>query len=64
MDPTQRRYLDTRQAAAYLGLSPSTLTRMRAEREGPRYVKAGHRVLYDLADLNRWMEERKRPTPE
>ena len=54
------RYLDTRHAADYLGISPSTLNRMRVTGEGPRYAKAGRRVIYDPEDLNAWVEERKR----
>ena len=57
---TMRCYLDTRQAAAYLGLSPSTLNRMRVSGDGPRYSKVGRRVIYDVADLDHWMDERKR----
>ena len=33
---------------------------MRVSGEGPRYVKAGRRVIYDVRDLDAWMEERKR----
>ena len=43
------RYLDTRQAAGYLGIGASTLNRMRVSGEGPRYSKLGRRVVYDLA---------------
>ncbi len=54
------RYLDTRQAAGYLGIGASTLNRMRVSGEGPRYSKLGRRVVYDPADLDSWVEERKR----
>lgn len=48
-------------AAAYLGLSASTLAKMRLRGDGPRYAKAGARiVLYDLSDLENWVEARKR----
>ena len=82
MSSTGQRYLDTRQAAAYLGLSPKTLhdrvhsgryralpsrqaaaylglIKMRITGEGPRYAKVGRRVIYDMADLDAWVEERK-----
>ena len=59
IDPLPR-YLDTVQAASYLGLSPSTLSRMRVTGGGPRYSKAGRRVIYDVRDLDTWVEERKR----
>ena len=57
---TWPRYLDTGQAGEYLGISPSTLNRMRVTGEGPRYSKAGRRVIYDIEDLDAWVEERKR----
>lgn len=58
-DPAPR-YLDTSQAARYLGISPKTLMRMRVTGDGPRYAKAGRRVIYDRFDLDGWVEERKR----
>ena len=57
---TLPRYLDTGQAGEYLGISPSTLNRMRVTGEGPRYSKAGRRVIYDIEDLDAWVEKRKR----
>lgn len=48
-------------AAKFLGLSASTLAKMRLKGNGPRYAKLGDRaVLYDTADLLRWVEDRKR----
>lgn len=48
-------------AAEYLGLSASTLAKMRLRGDGPIYMKAGRRVvLYDAADLDAWLETRKR----
>ena len=55
-----RRYLDTGAAAAYVGLSPDTLNRMRVEGAGPRYAKLGRRVVYALHRLDLWMEARER----
>ena len=60
MSLAEPRYLDTVHAAEYLGLSPSTLARMRVTGEGPRYSKAGRRVIYDIRDLDKWVERRKR----
>jgi len=57
---TEPRYLNTRQSADYVGLSPSTLNRMRVTGEGPRYAKAGRRVLYERVDLEAWINARKR----
>jgi excisionase family DNA binding protein len=47
------------EAATYVGLSASTLNQMRSEGRGPRYIKLGSRVVYDSADLDRWMEQHK-----
>ena len=54
------RYLDTKQAAAYVGLSVKTLEKLRVTGRGPRYAKAGRRVIYDRRDLDRWVAARKR----
>ena len=54
------RYMDTKAAADYLGLSPSTLNRMRVTGDGPRYSKLGRRMIYDVRDLDSWIEGRKR----
>lgn len=55
-----RRYLNAEEAAAYLGLSGKTLARMRIEGSGPRYSKARRRVIYDVGELDVWVERRKR----
>ncbi len=48
-------------AADFLGLSASTLAKMRLRGDGPIYSKAGPRVVvYDLADLESWLTARKR----
>ena len=54
------RYLGPEEAGAYLGLSPKTLQRMRVTGEGPPYVKARRRVIYDRLDLDDWTAKRKR----
>jgi predicted DNA-binding transcriptional regulator AlpA len=55
------RRLRAPEAADYLGLSPSTLAKMRLRGDGPRYAKAGPRiVVYDVADLDIWLTARKR----
>ena len=47
-------------AADYLGLTESTIAKWRMTGRGPRYIKAGARVLYDRADLDAWLETSKR----
>ena len=53
------RYLDTREAAAWLGLSPKTLERYRVSGEGPPFQRLT-RVRYLLADLEAWTSARRR----
>ena len=53
--------LRVREAAARLGLSKSTLDKMRCEGRGPRYVKITSKLVgYDPADLDSYAEGRKR----
>ncbi len=61
MEFTPTRKLRAPAAAEYLGLSTSTLAKMRLRGDGPVYAKAGPRVVvYDLADLESWLAARKR----
>jgi excisionase family DNA binding protein len=49
---------DETTAARLLGSSPSTLEKDRATGHlGIPFVRAGRRVLYRLADLERWLEQ-------
>jgi hypothetical protein len=41
-------------AANFLDNSERTLQRWRALKEGPRYVRVGHRVYYPKNDLIKW----------
>lgn len=54
-----RRWLRVRDAANHLGMGVSTLNKMRLTGGGPRFAKHSSIVLYDRADLDRWLEERK-----
>lgn len=56
------RYLPTRDAARYLGLSPRTLEKHRCVGTGPTYHQIGGAVRYLLTDLDAWAERgRRRP---
>jgi len=57
-----RKYLTTKQAAEYLGLSPRTLERMRRNGGGPVYRKHGRHVLYHINDLDAWSRARAQQT--
>lgn len=60
--------LSTRDAAAYLSVSPETLERWRrldpTSTRFPRFLRLGDeqnsRVRYSIADLDRWLEKRRR----
>lgn len=47
-------------AASYCGLSASTLNKYRVTGEGPVFHKLGRAVLYDICDLDIWLESCKR----
>ncbi len=55
------RRLRVPEAATYVGLSSSTLAKMRLRGDGPVYSKAGPRiVVYDVRDLDAWLAARRR----
>lgn len=49
-----------KEAAEYVGLSKSSLDKLRCFGGGPRYFKLGRAVVYATADLDIWMAERAR----
>jgi excisionase family DNA binding protein len=53
-------YMDTKQTAEALGVSPRTLEGWRQTGEGPKFAKVGRRVLYDPEDVNAWLDASKR----
>jgi len=56
MSTEYRLVLAAPQAAARLGLSTSTLAKMRLSRTGPQYSKLGRRVVYQADDLEAWVK--------
>jgi predicted DNA-binding transcriptional regulator AlpA len=52
------RWLRARDAAAVLGVAVGTLADWRCEGKGPPFKRLGRAVVYDLAALNAWMEQR------
>ena len=54
------KYLNTRKAAAELGLSTRTLDRYRVSGDGPVFLKFGGRVRYLREDLDEWARTRRR----
>ena len=57
---TQRRMLRVTEAATFLGLSASFLNKLRCSGGGPAFRKIGRAVLYDPADLENWLADRRR----
>ena len=51
--------LTVRDAADHLGLSISTLDKLRCTGTGPVYFKLGRAVRYDLQDLDDWLAFRR-----
>lgn len=47
-------------AAEHIGLSVSTLNKLRVFGGGPVFLKLGRRVKYDVADLDAWLASRRR----
>ena len=56
----ETNYLNTRQAAEWLGLSMRTLHRYRVSGRGPVFHRFGGRVRYLRADLDAWAASRRR----
>lgn len=52
------RYLTNDEAAEHLRLSPRTLEKQRVIGGGPRFRKFGRRVMYAVADLDAWADQR------
>lgn len=51
--------LTPKQAARYVGISEATLRLWRAEGRGPRYFRAGQKLVrYRRIDLDQWIQSR------
>jgi predicted DNA-binding transcriptional regulator AlpA len=50
-----------KQAAEYLGVSKSLLDKLRMGSDGPRFFRLGRAVIYNTADLDSWLAERRVP---
>ena len=58
-------FLNTAQAAFYVGLSRRTLEKMRLTGAGPRFRKHGRYVRYHIDDLDAWsLGERRDSTSD
>ena len=52
--------LNVAEAARRLGLSVSTLNKLRVFGGGPVFLKLGRRVAYDPSDLEEWLASKRR----
>lgn len=52
------KVISTKTAARYVGLSASTLAKLRLSGNGPIYCKLGRRVVYRPTDLENWLQSR------
>jgi predicted DNA-binding transcriptional regulator AlpA len=57
---SKKRLIISRDAAAFIGLAPQTLAKLRVTGGSPQYFKIGRQVLYDQADLDSWLSVRRR----
>lgn len=59
----EKTVLSNDEAAALIGIAPSTLKLYRHLGRGPRFIKLGESknagVVYERADIEAWKEERK-----
>ena len=60
MKQFQHPRMPSRAAAEYVGVTDSTMAKWRMSGRGPKFIKAGSRVIYDRADLDEWLNRRKR----
>ena len=58
MEDELTEYLTQDQVADLLHISKRTLERMRHEGSGPKYCKAGRRVLFTRQAIDEWLEGR------
>ena len=56
---TNKKLLNTREAAKYLGLAEQTLHNYRFNRKPPSYIKLSRRILYELAELDKFIESNR-----
>ena len=62
---TQQRLITEREAARYIGMSPSFLAKSRMNgtlprhTPGPPFLKIGRSVRYDVRELDAWLDEHR-----
>jgi predicted DNA-binding transcriptional regulator AlpA len=56
--PEMPKVVTAKTAAQIVGLSESTLAKLRLNGNGPMYCKLGRRVVYRPLDLELWLQSR------
>ena len=56
---SDKPFLNTVEAAAWLRLTKNTLEKMRVQGRGPAYRKHGRYVRYHIEDLGEWLDAKK-----
>lgn len=51
--------LETAEAAVYVGSTKKTLEKYRVVGGGPRFMKLGRKVVYQVSDLDAWSDARR-----
>jgi predicted DNA-binding transcriptional regulator AlpA len=59
MNREKKTYLSSKRVSEMLGIAPQTNVNWRNLGRGPRYVKIGRLVRYDLDDVLAFLEDRK-----
>ncbi len=60
---SKQRIFRTPGAGNYVGLSASTLEKMRLSGDGPAFVRLGGRAIgYDIRDLDAWLDQQREST--
>ena len=53
------RYLSTSETAELLSTTVGVLANWRHHAEGPIYIKLKRKILYDIDDLQMWLQNKK-----
>lgn len=54
-----RDMLNTDELATHIRIPADTIKHWRYRRKGPEWFKLGHRVFYDVRDVDAWIEQRR-----
>jgi excisionase family DNA binding protein len=55
----EKRFLTKKELAQYLGISIYTIDQWVSQRREIPFNKAGRRVLFDMKEVEKWIEENK-----